>query len=487
MAGSNCQKWTLICRNRSRNLRILFRLLFGLGFIVLCVFISSYSGTLSNKLRGVYFADNQGKIVSDGDHSTLHKRSPFIRERSQNKADNDVSPKSSHADDVTSGETFQQINQQQAWVYSAYIDVVNAKISLIRIFAIISLSLTQQAYCLVEEGGRVTVIKGVYRPLFDHRSMRFYSGNFECNLQPHKKPDYVAVTFNTTQQPNNRLRVVYPGSILRNFTVCHPALFNFKNPGQIIQAIEFNRILGAEHFFVYNYTISKATDAVLRHYQDLGLLTVLQWPLPTTEIWYYAQMAAVNDCVYRNRNVSRYVAIQDTDEFIIPKRHNSWNDVIRSIEANHSRSQNSNGNLTAAEKKEIGSFIFECTFFYNITPPSFWAEVKKNFSITNEVEGFLKKYSVIPFLHVQRLNKTFTLRSRTKTIVRPELIVQAGIHGTFYHKPGAEYTLVKSDLALVHHYNKIAKSGLYETSALRFTHQVYPRLKSAFANLSAVF
>ena len=65
------------------------------------------------------------------------------------------------------------------------------------------------------------------------------------------------------------------------------AQFNFTS--QLVQAVELNLLLGAEHFFLYNTSISAATDTVIRHYQALGIFTVVQWPVPD-ESWYFAQV-----------------------------------------------------------------------------------------------------------------------------------------------------------------------------------------------------
>ncbi|KAI8726377.1 glycosyltransferase family 92 protein F13G3.3 [Biomphalaria glabrata] len=120
--------------------------------------------------------------------------------------------------------------------------------------------------------------------------------------------------------PTNSLRVLYPSSLKRNFTVCYAILYNFTNYKQIIQSVEFDRILGAEHFFVYNMSISNTTDALLRTISETRLADSHAMAASISEIHYQGQVLAINDCVYRNKGVSKYVAIHDTDEIIIPKQ-----------------------------------------------------------------------------------------------------------------------------------------------------------------------
>lgn len=42
------------------------------------------------------------------------------------------------------------------------------------------------------------------------------------------------------------------------------------------------------------------------------------------DLHYYGQIPALNDCVYRNMYRSRYVAMIDTDELILPQTVNRW-------------------------------------------------------------------------------------------------------------------------------------------------------------------
>ncbi|CAL1548067.1 unnamed protein product [Lymnaea stagnalis] len=379
-------------------------------------------------------------------------------------------------------DTFQPINTHDAWIYSSFYDPLHDKHFLLQTFGMESINTTKGTiYCHVTERGSVTILTGRRRPLPDPHGRSYIAVSYECTLKATNRPEYVSLTFNVTDEPTNRVPVIYPGQRSRNFTVCYSALFNYKNPTHLITSLAYNQVLGAEHFYVYNHSVSNTTDAVLRHYQRLGLLTVLQWSLPTLGIWYYGQNLAINDCVYRNKFVSQFVVIQDTDELIIPNHHNSWLALIDAAEAEYTETQIS---ANATSIKPLGSYTFESSLHSGTPSPSVWRDIKHNFSISSEMETFLVDHSILPFVHLQRLNSTFKYKVRTKTIVRPERVLFAGIHFTHYHVASATHTVVSNDLAIVHHYSGKRVSEYLDTSSLRFVKRTYDMLRTAFQAFS---
>ena len=62
--------------------------------------------------------------------------------------------------------------------------------------------------------------------------------------------------------------------------------------------------------FKFYYSPSSVTR-LTQYYTDQGLMTVLPMPsVPAASLtWYHGQIAAINDCVYRNRGYSRLVHV----------------------------------------------------------------------------------------------------------------------------------------------------------------------------------
>ena len=136
-------------------------------------------------------------------------------------------------------------------------------------------------------------------------------------------------------------------SQLFNFTMCLAPLFKLdqhKQAHRLIEWVDINRLLGADYFVVYNCSITTDVDRVLRMYMRDNIMEVVQWPLPINgfleeakigvpEIHYFGQQAALNDCLYRMKFISKYIINTDMDEFIIPHHSGivSGRDMMRYI------------------------------------------------------------------------------------------------------------------------------------------------------------
>ena len=74
--------------------------------------------------------------------------------------------------------------------------------------------------------------------------------------------------------------------------------------------MEYHRMLGAEHFYIYD---NKSTDELkefLTEYIDQGIVTY--------QYWTGGQMEAYQYAVDHYKFESKYIAIIDVDEFLIP-------------------------------------------------------------------------------------------------------------------------------------------------------------------------
>lgn len=68
----------------------------------------------------------------------------------------------------------------------------------------------------------------------------------------------------------------------RFMSVCIPSLHhNYDKHINLIEFVEFYRMMGVDHFFFYNTSVSKEVSDVLTYYKDLDVATVIQWQLPS--------------------------------------------------------------------------------------------------------------------------------------------------------------------------------------------------------------
>ena len=96
---------------------------------------------------------------------------------------------------------------------------------------------------------------------------------------------------------------------------------------RIPEWIEYHRLVGIEHFYVYdnsvrmNVSTTTATHRLLHPYIEEGLVTYVPWPariLCFPDHW-TMQLAQQNSCMRRFGNEAEWMAHLDTDEFMVPR------------------------------------------------------------------------------------------------------------------------------------------------------------------------
>ncbi|XP_069114135.1 beta-1,4-galactosyltransferase galt-1-like isoform X1 [Argopecten irradians] len=271
----------------------------------------------------------------------------------------------------------------------------------------------------------------------EHHGKRYAAAYFTCNVPYNMKPVGVSLTTQRCENPSNFLPIQYPDKQKWQFTVCvTPLNFRYSKAYELVEMIEMNRILGADHFVFYNYSTHENVDKVLNYYIDIGLVEVVQWHLPmrvdvwpkvkghTTEIHYFGQLGSLNDCLYRNRYKSQYLVYQDLDEFIFPYKHKNWSEMIDSL-----------------AKRNV--YMFRNTFFRKD-----WNDTDTMF----EGKDLAKRYKSTILLKTMREAKIFGLRQRSKYIINPRKVDTVGIHNVWKERSGSSLLNVPPDVALIHHY-----------------------------------
>jgi hypothetical protein len=88
----------------------------------------------------------------------------------------------------------------------------------------------------------------------------------------------------------------------------------FKNESSFLKEwIEFHKIVGINHFYLYNNESSDNYLDVLKPYIEEGIVSLIEWPYSHSQIQAYKHF-------YENyRNETQWVSFLDIDEFICPK------------------------------------------------------------------------------------------------------------------------------------------------------------------------
>lgn len=100
-----------------------------------------------------------------------------------------------------------------------------------------------------------------------------------------------------------------------------------KNEGAYLKEwIEYHRIVGIEKFIIYDNGSEDNTKEVLQPYIDIGLVDYTWFP------GYKMQYRVNNHAIKKWKNLVKYIAIVDIDEFIVPVKYDTIMQVINDVE-----------------------------------------------------------------------------------------------------------------------------------------------------------
>ncbi|XP_053402656.1 uncharacterized protein LOC128557981 [Mercenaria mercenaria] len=266
---------------------------------------------------------------------------------------------------------------------------------------------------------------------------KYTSTIFMCPISQSEMPKYISLVTNFCEYPLNMLHVNNAsgtGSYKRRFTVClSPLNFKYGRAYELVEWIEFNKILGADKFVVYNYSSASNVKEVFEHYSKSNLTEVIQWRLPMgvntfpktnnpVEINYFGQTAALNDCLFRNKQFSEFVVNIDLDEFIVPhsEKAGNWYEIIKEME-------------------NASVYMFKNTFFRKD-----WAKIRIPFRGKKLAEQ-LRLVTLQVFQHEAKI---FPARERSKYIARTADVDLMLIHEV----PHSHEVLVPIEKGILHHY-----------------------------------
>ena len=267
--------------------------------------------------------------------------------------------------------------------------------------------------------------------------------------------------------PVIHLKTLHEENVLtKKFTVCVAPLHGrMERKYRLVEWIEMNRILGVEFFVFYNYFITNDDLKILSYYTKQGLAEVLPWTLLMKHnIHYYAQLAAINDCIFRHRSTTELVAIFDLDEFIIPRgsKDITWTDMFRRI-------------------PDASSYIFRTIFF-----PIKWKVDGNNLIYLTDMKN-VTQYRLVTQEKIWKVDTIFPSKIRSKTIVNPRLVDAAGIHYVWSHSKGSAIT-VDTNVGLVHHYTNWRwelneTEPVIDTTAMKYQNDLIVRVNVALTEI----
>lgn len=101
----------------------------------------------------------------------------------------------------------------------------------------------------------------------------------------------------------------------------------FKNEALYLKEwIEFHRIVGVEHFYLYNNNSDDNYLDVLAPYIKRNIVTLVDWPKNQ------AQIEAYKDCIHKYAKETRWMGFVDIDEFVVPRKTDNIYDFLQAFE-----------------------------------------------------------------------------------------------------------------------------------------------------------
>lgn len=111
----------------------------------------------------------------------------------------------------------------------------------------------------------------------------------------------------------------------------------FQNEGRFLKEwLDFYRVLGVEHFYLFNNLSDDHYKEVLQPYIQAGLVELYDWPYvsePGSETdWLAIQSAAYRKGLELAKGQSKWVALVDTDEFLFPTKKENLPELLKDYE-----------------------------------------------------------------------------------------------------------------------------------------------------------
>lgn len=363
--------------------------------------------------------------------------------------------------------------------FGAYLDTRGAN-NMVRVFGVSNTNFSMPVYCQLWYKGQeaAIVINATVEDTgrgIDINTSHFQERMYNCIL-PYvldTVPTMVSLAFvicDTSEKASPiPVQVALSRTVRRHeIGLCTAVTYGSVDSLKLIEWIEFNSMLGITEINFYVNRLAEGTEKVLRYYEQAGLIRVQRVAPPIVYSCYWclklATIAILNDCMYRNMYRYKYTLVIDIDELIIPRRHTTLTALVSHLDVFH----------------PSPAYMFRNAYFF-LDLPSAEPENKK--------DAETKLTTIVKLYRMKPSNLGYAMKS----IVDPRLCIVMQNH--YCMKRTADVstrywaTVVKEDVALLHHYKKchfqsseckqITDEYITDKSTLRFRDELLVRVKDA--------
>ena len=157
--------------------------------------------------------------------------------------------------------------------------------------------------------------------------------------------------------------------------------------------IDYSRLVGVKRFYIYDNESTDNLKEILTPYIEQGVVIYKYWDIPFND---GAQLKAYNECIEKNRDKTRWLALIDADEFIVP-----------------------------TEKDSIPEFLEDYKEYPGVI--LYWVCYDTNGHIEKPKGGIMENYTKCHYNHIDNGD------TRTKAIVNMSQVSRAEIHYSHYY------------------------------------------------------
>lgn len=105
----------------------------------------------------------------------------------------------------------------------------------------------------------------------------------------------------------------------------------FQNEARFMKEwIEFHKLVGVQHFYLYNNRSTDDYQELLAPYVKTGLVEIVDWDFSNVNL--YAQNLAFTDALKRATGIAKWVAFLDLDEYLFPCKQESMVEFLKDYE-----------------------------------------------------------------------------------------------------------------------------------------------------------
>lgn len=205
----------------------------------------------------------------------------------------------------------------------------------------------------------------------------------------------------------------------------------FQNEAKFLKEwIEFYRLMGVEHFYLYDHLSTDNCKEVLQPYIDKGLVELTRiTETPKNRVDFFRLQTQVhNNILKQTKDETEWLIVVDTDEFLFPVQEEDLKNVLKRYDAHASLSVNwrlfsTNNKEKLGDNDLVIENLTECSFandlhVKNIIKPRYadkfidnthFARLKPGYyQVTENFEPFYGPFSPTQSLNVLRINHYWT-------------------------------------------------------------------------------